>query len=289
MKIALFGAKIKKNNEGWLRDVFESMLLHGAELYFHTDTLEYMRSMDIPVPAHAGRYGDTLPTDTDYMVTLGGDGTILRAGQLAYKSNVPIIGVNMGNLGFLAAVSRERIREAMDVLFSGDMVFEEKILLRVDSPGMTEPRVVINEAVVSRKDSSSMITIRAHVNGRLLGIYRADGLIVSTPTGSTGYSLSCGGPIVSTDSSTVVLTPVAPHNLNVRPMVFRDDVKVFLKVDGREDQYLLSLDSCFLPMNWDDTVSICKSEYTLRIARLPDSDFFRTLKEKLGWGSDGRE
>lgn len=289
MKIALYGTQIKKENEARLADVFEPIAAHGAELYMHTGTLDYLRAAGIGVPDFAGTYGEALPEGTDYMVTLGGDGTILRAGQLAYRSDVPIVGINMGNLGFLATVSKDRVREAMDVLFSGRMHFERKMLLRVDSPALDESRVVINEVVVSRKDSSSMIAIEAWVDGRRLGTYRADGLIVSTPTGSTGYSLSCGGPIIATDSSSLVLTPVAPHNLNVRPMVFRDDVKVSLKVSGREDQYLLSLDSCFLPMGWDDTVSVCKSEHTLRIAKLPGSDFFRTLKEKLGWGNDGRD
>ena len=263
--------------------------MHGAELYFHKDTLEYMRSLEVKVPRGAGVYGDGLPSDTDYMITLGGDGTILRAAQLAYRTDVPIVGINLGTLGFMATVSKERAREAMEVLFSGRMDFERKVLLQVESPALPEPRVAINEVVVSRKDSSSMIGIQAHVSGRLLGTYRADGLIVATPTGSTGYSLSCGGPIVSTDSATLVLTPVAPHNLNVRPMVFRDDVKVFLKVSGREDQYLLSVDSRFQPMRWEDVISIRKSERTLRIAKLPDSDFFLTLKEKLGWGNDGRQ
>ena len=289
MKIAIYGANIKKDNECWLEDVLEALSMHGAELYFHEDTLEYMRSLEVKVPRGAGVYGEGLPSDTDYMVTLGGDGTILRAAQLAYRADVPIVGINLGTLGFMATVSKERAREAMEVLFSGRMDFERKVLLQVESPALPEPKVAINEVVVSRKDSSSMIGIQTHVNGRLLGTYRADGLIVATPTGSTGYSLSCGGPIVSTDSATLVLTPVAPHNLNVRPMVFRDDVKVFLKVSGREDQYLLSVDSRFQPMRWEDVISVRKSERTLRIAKLPHSDFFLTLKEKLGWGNDGRQ
>lgn len=289
MKIAIYGANVKQDNRYWLGDVLETVSMYGAELYFHTDTAEYLHTMELKVPQGSGLYDRTLPRDTDYMLTLGGDGTILRAGQLAYRADVPIVGINLGNLGFLATVSKERVREAMDVLFGGRMTFERKVLLEVSSPALPEPRVAINEAVVSRKDSSSMIAIRTHVDGRLLGTYRADGLIVSTPTGSTGYSLSCGGPIVASDSGSLVLTPVAPHNLNVRPMVFRDDVKVSLKVSGREDQYLLSVDSRFQPMGWDDAVSIRKSERTLRVAKLPDSDFFLTLKEKLGWGNDGRQ
>lgn len=289
MKIAIYGAKVKQDNRYWLGDVLQTVSMYGAELCFHAETVAYLHSLGIEVPSTAGRYDRTLPPDTDYMLVLGGDGTILRAGQLAYRADVPIVGINLGNLGFLATVSKERVREAMDVLFSGRMTFERRVLLEVSSPALPEPRVAINEAVVSRKDSSSMIAVRTHVDGRLLGTYRADGLIVSTPTGSTGYSLSCGGPIVASDSGALVLTPIAPHNLNVRPMVFRDDVKISLKVSGREDQYLLSVDSRFQPMDWEDTVSICKSERTLRIAKLPDSDFFLTLKEKLSWGNDTRQ
>ena len=288
MKIAIYGSRIKKGNESWLQDVFETLRLHGAEIYLHGSTLDYLLSVSGHVPVHLGVYSDRLPEDTDYMLVLGGDGTILRAGDMAYKRNVPIIGINMGHLGFLATISKEKIRSSLEVLFKGQMEFEDKMLLEVECRNMPARKIAINEVVVSRKDSSSMIAIEAHVDGKLLGTYHADGLIVSTPTGSTGYSLSCGGPIITPASKSIVLTPVAPHNLNVRPIIFPDGVKVYLKVRGREDQYLLSLDSCFQAMNWDETVSICKSESTLRIAKLPGSDFFTTLKEKLGWGTDER-
>ncbi|MDD4819518.1 MAG: NAD kinase [Flavobacteriales bacterium] len=288
MKIAIYGTKVKKSNESWLNDIFESLAQYGAQLYIHTGTLDYLKSIDAKVPPFISVYTEELPDDTDYMLTLGGDGTILRAGALAYKKNVPIVGVNMGNLGFLASIAKENIRHALGVLAEGKMQFEQKMLLEVKCNRMPVRPIAINEVVVSRKDSSSMIAIQAYVNDKLIGTYRADGLIISTPTGSTGYSLSCGGPIITPDSSSIVLTPVAPHNLNVRPIIFRDDVKVYLKVHGREDQYLLSLDSCFQAMNWDETIEVCKSKSTLRVAKLPEADFFSTLKEKLGWGTDER-
>lgn len=288
MKIALYGTKINPENQIWLEDVFEAIQAYKMEIYMHVGTLEYLKNIQVTLPEYKGVYDDILPEGTDYMITLGGDGTILRAGELAYKKGVPVVGINMGHLGFLAAISKENIRHAIDILMKGEMIFEEKILLEVSCPRMPSRSIAINEVAVSRKDSSSMIAIEAYADGKYIATYRADGLVISTPTGSTGYSLSCGGPIITPATQSIVLTPVAPHNLNVRPIIFRDDVKVYLKVSGREDQYLLSLDSCFQPMTWDEEIEISKSKYTLKVAKMPQEDFFTTMKEKLGWGSDER-
>lgn len=288
MKIALYGTRIKKENLPWLSDVYDALSSYEVELYIHRGTLDYLVELKQVLPSYIDVYDDRLPQDTDYMITLGGDGTILRAAELAYRDNVPLVGINMGHLGFLAAISKENIGHAIDILFKGEMTFEEKILLEVRCPSMPERMIAINEVAVSRKDSSSMIAIEAYADGHYIATYRGDGLIVSTPTGSTGYSLSCGGPIITPATQSIVLTPVASHNLNVRPIIFRDDVKVYIKVSGREDQYLLSLDSCFQPMNWDEEIEIFKSKYTLRVAKMPQEDFFSTMKEKLGWGSDER-
>jgi NAD+ kinase len=288
MKIAIYGTRIKKENQVWLQDVFEALASYDVELYMYSGTLDYLREIGQELPSYIGTYEEKLPEGIDYMITLGGDGTMLRAAELAYRDNVPLVGINMGHLGFLAAISRENIRHSIDTLFKGEMIFEEKILLEVKCANMPERKIAINEVAVSRKDSSSMIAIEAYADGRYIATYRADGLIVSTPTGSTGYSLSCGGPIITPAPQSIVLKPVASHNLNVRPIIFRDDVKVYIKVSGREDQYLLSLDSCFKPMNWDEHIEIFKSKYTLRVAKMPQEDFFTTMKEKLAWGSDER-
>ena len=288
MKIAIYGTRIKKENQVWLQDVFDALASYDVELYMYSGTLDYLREIGQELPSYIGTYEEKLPEGIDYMITLGGDGTMLRAAELAYRDNVPLVGINMGHLGFLAAISRENIRHSIDTLFKGEMIFEEKILLEVKCANMPERKIAINEVAVSRKDSSSMIAIEAYADGRYIATYRADGLIVSTPTGSTGYSLSCGGPIITPATQSIVLTPVASHNLNVRPIIFRDDVKVYIKVSGREDQYLLSLDSGFKPMSWDEHIEIFKSKYTLRVAKMPQEDFFTTMKEKLGWGSDER-
>jgi len=233
-----------------------------------------------------------LPGDTDLMVSFGGDGTMLRAATYLKNSQIPLVGVNTGRLGFLSTVQKESVDRLVDEVFSGNYRLESRTLLSIDS-GEREGffdglNFALNEVTISRKDTTSMITIDTYLNDEFLTSYWADGLIISTPTGSTGYSLSCGGPVIAPQVRAWVLTPIAPHNLNARPLVVPDDTHIRVKVHGREDHHLVSLDSRIFTVPNDWQFSISRAGFTLRMLILPEDSFWTTLRKKLLWGEDQR-
>ena len=233
-----------------------------------------------------------LDKNTDLFFSIGGDGTLLRSLQYVQDSGIPVIGVNTGRLGFLATLQADDIQVALQALANKEYSVENRSVLQVKVNGhsshLDEFPFALNEVAVSRKNTTSMITIHTQINGEALNSYWADGFIVSTPTGSTGYSLSNGGPIIDPNSKSLVLTPIAPHNLNARPLVISDDDVVELSVISREDAHLLSLDSRIYTIPTGNTIQIQKAAFPLKLARLNTDSYFMTLRNKLHWGKDGR-
>ena len=234
-------------------------------------------------------HGDNLK-NLDFFISLGGDGTLLESVTYIGKNETPILGVNTGRLGFLATTGREEIEKALENIFKKNYSVDQRTMLRLES----EPKLfdglsfALNDFTIMKKDSSSMITVHVFVDGELLNSYWADGVIISTPTGSTGYSLSCGGPLVFPESENFVVTPVSPHNLTARPIVVSDKSELTFRIEGRSKKFLVSLDSRFESVSDKVKLKIKKETFKAHLVQLPDQHYFKTLRQKLNWGLDMR-
>jgi len=230
--------------------------------------------------------------DTNFFVSIGGDGTLLRAANFVKSKNIPIIGINAGRLGFLANVQQEAIGFLIPLLFSNQYTLSRRTLLQLNGPNEATSKFnvnfALNEITVTRKNSTSMITVETYINNEYLATYWADGIIISTPTGSTGYNLSCGGPIITPDSNCLVITPIAPHNLTTRPLIINDRSHIKMKISSREEQFLLSLDSEMAAISNDSEIEISLANHTVNMVEFPSVTFLRTLRSKLFWGEDKR-
>lgn len=235
---------------------------------------------------------EELDTSYDLFFSIGGDGTILKTVTYIRDLSIPIVGINTGRLGFLATIKKKKISDSIEKILAGHYTISKRSLLEVtidnDATIFGDINFALNEIVVSRKNTTSMISIATQLNGESLTNYWADGLIVSTPTGSTGYSLSCGGPVIIPHTSSLILTPIAPHNLNARPLVIPDETTITLKVSGREKQHLISLDSRIATLNNETTITLRKAPFTIHLINLEGESFLKTLREKLLWGEDKR-
>lgn len=226
----------------------------------------------------------------DFVITLGGDGTILDAVTVVRDFNVPILGINLGRLGFLAGINKNRIEEAIVSLRKGIYTIDTRKLLFLESnfPLFGELNFALNDCTILKRDNSSMITIHTFVNGAYLNSYWADGLIIATPTGSTGYSLSCGGPIIFPNSSNFVSTPGAPHNLNGSPIVIPDNAVVSFEIEGRAENFLCTLDSRFEVITAEHQLAVRRCDFSIRLVQVQEESFLYTLRDKLAWGRDTR-
>lgn len=291
MKIAVY-SQYYKGNEASFSALLEALSKKISEVFVEenffqliTEQLDFKTSVTI-------KTFQALDESFDLLISIGGDGTILRA--ITYVSNlaIPIIGVNTGRLGFLATIQNNRIESAIDSIFEGNYKISERSLLCVETnpenEDLTQLNFALNEIAISRKNTTSMITVETHLDGEYLTSYWADGLIVSTPTGSTGYSLSCGGPVISPAAKSFAITPIAPHNLNARPLIIPDHTQIQLKVDGREDFYLISLDSRIATLHNSTIVTIKKADFKIKMIELYSESFIDTLRKKLLWGEDKR-
>ena len=228
--------------------------------------------------------------ESDYIITLGGDGTILQAISLVGAAQTPIVGINLGRLGFLASIDMKDLNRAIDALIAGHIKINKRSMLQLESNDALfgDAPFALNDFTLHKRDTSSMITINTFVNGQFLTAYWADGLIVSTPTGSTGYSLSCGGPIIMPNSGNLVITPVAPHNLNVRPIILSDSAVISFEIEGRSNAFMCSMDSRFEVINKAHQLAIRKCDFTAQIVHLNDYSYLRNIRDKLAWGVDKR-
>ncbi len=235
-------------------------------------------------------YEDLVSNEIEFLISIGGDGTILDAVTLIRDSNIPILGVNFGRLGFLASISKNEIASAVEALVNHTFIVDKRSLIHIDSDTnlFGETPFALNEFALHKRDTSPMIKIHTYINGEFLNTYWADGLIVSTPTGSTGYNLSCNGPILFPESSSFVITPVAPHNLNVRPIVVADSNIISFEVEGRSNQYICVMDARREFVNIDIQIAVKKENFTVSLIRLNENSFLSTLRNKLTWGMDKR-
>jgi NAD+ kinase len=233
---------------------------------------------------------DDLNEQFECMISLGGDGTLLDTITLIRDKNIPLLGINFGRLGFLASIGREELELAVASLVNHTYVKDERTLLHLDSnlPLFGNTPYALNEFAIQKQDTSSMIKIHTYLNGAFLNTYWADGLIVATPTGSTGYSLSCNGPIVFPDSGSFVITPVAPHNLNIRPIVVPDNNVISFEIEGRTDSFLCTLDSRKEVVQKNVQLAVKKEDFSINLIRLNENNFLQTLRNKLSWGLDRR-
>ena len=233
---------------------------------------------------------ETLGNNVDFLFSIGGDGTLLKAVTYVRGSNIPILGINTGRLGFISSISAGQIDDAVNDILKGNYQINERALLELntDKKLFKEKNFALNEVAVSKKDTSSMIRIDAFVDDEFLNTYWADGLVVSTPTGSTGYSLSCGGPIIMPGTNNIIITPNAPHNLNVRPIVIDDNSVVKLKVEDRDQLALVSLDSRSRAFDSDTELIIKKADFKIKLIQPQNNSFIATIRHKLMWGLDKR-
>ncbi len=293
MKIAIYGQYYQNSTEPIIREIFLFLNRNDTQLVIEADFLAMLYEKKLLTKEYRTFTGyEGLDTDVDLLISIGGDGTILRAATLVRDKGIPILGINAGRLGFLASGQMDNLEEFLQKVLDRDFHLSERALLSLDChppiPELATLNFAMNEISVSRKDTTSMITIETSIDGEYLNSYWADGLIVSTPTGSTGYSLSCGGPILTPDVKSFVITPIAPHNLNARPLVIPDDVTIRLRVTGRESQYLVSLDSRIASVPNESVLSISRTPFTIRMAEISGETFLKTLRRKLLWGEDRR-
>ncbi len=292
MKIAVFGSSVQQKFIPVLQEFFSYLHENQVEIYLYAPFHDFLAEELKYVPPFSGLYTShtDFTGDARFIFSIGGDGTFLHSFRTIRHFDIPVVGINSGRMGFLADISKGEVIEALSNLLDGNYVVTERSLLEVSFNGAPnfEFNYALNEMTVLKTDTSSMINIQAWANGDFLNSIWADGLIIATPTGSTAYSLSVGGPILTPDSENFVITPIAPHNLTVRPIVIPDHYKVLLKVEGRGNQYLTSLDSQSVNVNLSTTISIKKAGFKLKTLHLPGQTFFHTLRSKLMWGADKR-
>jgi NAD+ kinase len=293
MKVAIYGQYYLNSTEPIIKDIFVFFNSNNVEMVIESNFLKILYEKQIIKKEYKTFESHTeLDQSFEMLISIGGDGTILRAATLVRDSGVPILGINAGRLGFLATVQKENIAEFMQFVIDKKYTISKRTLLSLscspENESIQDINFAMNEISVSRKDTTSMITVETYLNNEFLNSYWADGLIIATPTGSTGYSLSCGGPILTPDVKSLVITPIAPHNLNARPLVVPDETEIRLKVSGREDQYLVSLDSRIASVKNESILTIKKTPFQINMVEIPEETFLKTLRTKLLWGEDKR-
>ncbi|APD06463.1 NAD(+) kinase [Flavobacteriaceae bacterium UJ101] len=293
MKIAIYGHKINSETIEYFNRIIKVASDFDATIYFEENTLVSCQKIEgfEKSSFHTFNHYRNLPSDTQLFFAFGGDGTMLRAQTFIQDYDIPLVGINMGRLGFLAYFNTEDFtKSCIQRLLNGDFEVDERSLLRVDYINQENPEnnFALNELAITRKETTSMIVVDVYINNEKLNSYWADGLIIATPTGSTGYSLSCGGPIIDPVTDNIVITPIAPHNLFVRPFIISDKDVIRLKIDSREDDYLLTLDSRIDSLSVNVELEVKKASFTTKIVKFNKHSYLQALKEKLYWGIDQR-
>ena len=288
MRIGIHGRDFQQKSSRFIERVLTWLTQYQSEIFVSSKFQKHFRSkQDFKLKVF--EHGDNLK-NLDFFISLGGDGTLLESVTYIGKSETPILGVNTGRLGFLATLSREETEKAFDDLFNRNYTVDERTMLKLVSDPKLFPgcSFALNDFTIMKKDTSAMITVHVSVDGELLNSYWADGVIISTPTGSTGYSLSCGGPLMFPESESFIVTPVSPHNLTVRPIVVSDQSELTFKIEGRSKKFLVSLDSRFETVDESVKLKIMKERFKAHLIQLPGQHYFKTLRQKLNWGLDIR-
>jgi len=293
MKVALFGKQFSKDFLDSFKLIIDEFNSLKIELCIYRPFYDFVAN-DLGFTPNVSEFfteHSDLDKETDYFFSIGGDGTFLNAVTLVQDSGIPIVGVNSGRLGFMADIAQDEIPAAIANILEGNFSIEERTLLKVqtsDNGLFKDFNYALNEFTVHKKDSASLITIHAYIDGEYLNSYWADGLIIATPTGSTAYSLSVGGPILIPNTQNFVISPISPHNLTVRPIVIPNHQEITLKVEGRSDSYLASLDSRSVSFEASNELKISKADFKIKVLKLNTHSFYSTLRNKLMWGVDKR-
>lgn len=288
-KYALFGNTYQAKKSAHVLRLLSILSNYQAEVYIQKEFYQFLtkdQKMDIQV---AGVFEND-DFSADMVLSMGGDGTFLKAASYVGNKNIPILGINTGRLGFLADVSPEEMVETFEDIYKGNYKIEDRSVLQAFCEGQPLKGYPcgLNEIAVLKRDSSSMITIHTSINGAYLTTYQADGLVIATPTGSTAYSLSIGGPVIVPHSNTIAITPVAPHSLNIRPIVINDDWEITLDVESRSHNFLVAIDGRSETCREGTRLTIRKADYKIKVVKRPNHIFFHTLRDKMMWGADGR-
>lgn len=291
MKIGVFGQFFYPDSAKYIKQLIEVAESEQVDTWFEASFLELIKEKEEFSKKTYPSF-EVLDESFDYFFCVGGDGTILSAVKFVKDLPVPIVGINSGRLGFLASVHKDKIQDSIREIFKGNYQKSERSLLEVKSEPSNALEGVfpyaLNEISISRKDTTSMITVDTWLNQAFLSSYWSDGIIIATPTGSTGYSMSCGGPIIMPETASFVLTPIAPHNLNARPLVIPDSNKIKLGVKTREEKFILSLDSRLVFLDKATALHVKKATFKISLIALHEQSFIQTLREKLLWGEDSR-
>jgi NAD+ kinase len=290
MKVALHGLALKSEYFPHVQILFEELSKFNFEIFVTEQFDRQLRMHGNKSLQYWTLEGKKDISMMDFMISIGGDGTLLDAVCQVGDLEIPILGLNTGRLGFLATVATKDIAMAINQLANENFQIESRSLISLQSHKRLFHGLnfALNEFTIHKRDTSSMITVHTYIDGKYLNSYWADGLIVSTPTGSTGYSLSCGGPLISPEAKSFVITPVSPHNLNVRPIIISDDSEISLEIEGRAEKFLISLDSRSTSISSEIKLSVQKEKFEAKLVKLPHYHFFDTLRQKLNWGFDMR-
>ena len=293
MKIGIYGQFYHTNSSSYIEELLNALDHQDIQVLIEKDFLKLIHENEA-ISNEYKRFETFSELDSTYdlFISVGGDGTILKSVNYIKNLNIPIVGINTGRLGFLATINKEEIKNTVSKILKKEYTVSERSLLSIytnpEAPEIGTNNFALNEIAVSRKNTTSMITIHTWLNEEYLTAYWADGLIISTPTGSTGYSLSCGGPVITPSTKAIAITPIAPHNLNARPLILKDNVKITLKVSGRENEYLVSMDSRIATLQNDTTITIKKAPFRIKMVEIHGDSFLQTLRKKLLWGEDKR-
>lgn len=290
MRIGVHGKDIKGDSIKFIEEIFDQLISHDVQISISEKFQRFLKAPVFKKYKFKTFSSSTQVKKFDFFLSLGGDGTLLESVTYIGKHEIPILGINTGRLGFLATISRANTSNALDYLFNRNYKIEARTVLRLetDQSLFNGQNFALNDFTIMKKDTSSMITVHVYVDGELLNSYWSDGIIVSTPTGSTGYSLSCGGPLLYPKSESFVITPVSPHTLTARPIVLSDTSEITFRVEGRIKKFLISLDSRFETIDGSVKLKVKKEAFKVKLVQTPDYDYFATLRQKLNWGLDIR-
>ena len=291
MRIAIYGREFNNSVLPYVQEVFNVLDQYKTPILVYRKYLDFIKDK-IKLPAHITVFNKhtELIGHTDVLISLGGDGTLLDTLSLVRDSGIPVIGINFGRLGFLASINKDEIRTAIEALNKREYALDKRTLLSLESTYhlFGEENFALNDITIHRRDNSAMMIIHAYMNNEFVNSYWADGLIIATPTGSTAYSLSCGGPIIYPSSQNFVITPIAPHNLNVRPLIVPDDVSLTFEVEARSAKFLVSCDSRTETVDRSVKLTLNKAGFHVNLIRLNKESYLTTLRNKLLWGIDTR-
>lgn len=292
MKIALYGKAVTEEKAAFLQKLIEKLEQKGVDLCIHEkfwDSIRNLITLDRKV-SFFSEHKDLVERNADFLFSIGGDGTLLDTISLIRDSGIPVLGINLGRLGFLSSVPKDKVEYAMDEVLSGRYSYDQRALIKVEGekPLFGEVDYALNELTIHKSEAHSMLTVKVSVDGDVLNTYWADGLLLATPTGSTAYSMSCGGPIVTPNANNFIITPIASHNLTVRPVVIPDESVITVEVLGRSHHYNLGLDSRYIGMEEPVKLKISKEKFKINLLKLQNEVFFDTIRKKLNWGLDNR-